>query len=96
MGKWSVSREAWSGRVYPAFCTGWLYVTSPRVALGLAEVKTSSSSLLSSPVQVAATELSLLPMAGVDDVFVSGILRQRLGVPATQLSPGVCSKVTAS
>ena len=40
MGKWSVSWEAWSGRVYPAFCTGWLYVTSPRVALGLAEVKT--------------------------------------------------------
>ena len=80
MGKWYMPEGDMPRRVYPDYCPGWLYVTTPRVGLALAEVATTH-----------ATEV--LPMAKMDDVFVTGILREHLGLQLTQLAPGLSSKL---
>jgi hypothetical protein len=38
LAKWNMPHADMPRRVYPDFCPGWLYVTTPRVALALAEV----------------------------------------------------------
>lgn len=76
MGKWSVSREEMSRRVFPDFCPGWLYVTTPKVGLGLAEIAWKSR--------------DLIPVARLDDIFVTGFLLERLaGVSLQQLNNGL-------
>ena len=80
LGKWYIAREDLPRRVYPDYCPGWLYVTTPKVGLALAEV-------------AAQYAEEVLPMAKMDDVFVTGILRERLGMGLTQLAPGSWSRV---
>lgn len=65
MSKWSISKEDMERRVYPDFCPGWLYVITPRVGLALAEVGVKNS-------------YELMPKARLDDIFVTGFLRERL------------------
>jgi len=65
MSKWSISKEDMERRVYPDFCPGWLYVITPRVGLGLAEVGVKKSD-------------ELMPKARLDDIFVTGFLREKL------------------
>ena len=55
-------------------------MTTPKVGLALAEV-------------AAQYAEEVLPMAKMDDVFVTGILRERLGMGLTQLAPGSWSRV---
>lgn len=77
MGKWSISAEDMPRRVYPDFCPGWLYVTTPRVGLALAEVSVLHHHVL-------------MKTARLDDIFVTGFLRERLpGVTLRQLHHGV-------
>jgi hypothetical protein len=77
MGKWAISHEDMGRRVYPDFCPGWLYVTSPRVGLALAEVS------------VVAPEDPLMRVARLDDIFVSGFVRERVeGVSVRQFEGG--------
>ena len=80
LGKWFMSREDLPRRVYPDYCPGWLYVTTPKVGLALAEVAAKYAD-------------EVLPMAKMDDVFVTGILRERLGLSLTQLAGGAWSRV---
>ena len=71
----SVSREEMSRRVFPDFCPGWLYVTTPKVGLGLAEIAWQSR--------------DLIPVARLDDIFVTGFLLERLaGARLQQLNNG--------
>jgi hypothetical protein len=65
MAKFFVSREELNRRAYPDLCFGWLYVTTPRVGLALAEVAASGSE-------------QLLSRADRDDYFITGFLRERL------------------
>ena len=46
MGKWSISVKDMPRRVYPDFCPGWLYVTTPKVGLALAEVSVRNAEVL--------------------------------------------------
>ena len=39
-GKWTVNESAWPAPTFMDHCFGWLWVTSPRVAAGLASVAT--------------------------------------------------------
>jgi len=76
MSKWSISKADMSRRVYPDFCPGWLYVVSPRVGLALAEVSVLRAH-------------QLMPKARLDDIFVTGFLRERLPwARLQQLHPG--------
>lgn len=65
MSKWSISKEDMERRVYPDFCPGWLYVMTPRVGLALAEVGVKHAQ-------------ELMSKARLDDIFVTGFLRERL------------------
>jgi len=65
MSKWSISKEDMDRRVFPDFCPGWLYVLTPRVGLALAEVGMLKSN-------------ELMMRARLDDIFVTGFLRERL------------------
>jgi len=65
MSKWSISKEDMERRVFPDFCPGWLYVITPRVGLALAEVGVQNSR-------------ELMTKARLDDIFVTGFLRERL------------------
>lgn len=77
MGKWSIQREEMDRRVYPDFCPGWLYVTTPRVGLLLAEVS------------VVLPGHRLINAAKLDDIFVTGFLRERVsGVTVEQFQGG--------
>ena len=77
MGKWSISVQDMPRRVYPDFCPGWLYVTTPKAGLALAEVSVKNSEVL-------------MATARLDDIFVTGFLRERLpGVLLRQLHGGV-------
>jgi len=77
MGKWSISVKDMPRRVYPDFCPGWLYVTTPKAGLALAEVSVRNAEVL-------------MATARLDDIFVTGFLRERLpGVMLRQLHGGV-------
>ena len=81
MGKWSISKEDMARRVYPDFCPGWLYVTTPRVGLALAEVSVKNHP-------------ALMKTARLDDIFVTGFLREFLPwVRLGQLNGGVLGEV---
>ena len=80
LGKWYMARDDLPRRVYPDYCPGWLYVTTPKIGLALAEVAAQYAD-------------EVLPMAKMDDVFVTGILRERLGMSLTQMAPGLWSRV---
>jgi len=72
MGKWSVTHSEMSRRVFPDFCPGWLYVTTPRVGLHLAEVANMATDIVN--------------VARLDDIYVTGFLRERLeGITLQQL-----------
>ena len=72
MNKWSVTTDI---RLYPDYCFGWLYVTTPAVGLALAEV--------------SVLHRKKLVMTN-DDNFVTGILRSHLaGVTIQQLEGGL-------
>ena len=76
MSKWSISVEDMSRRVYPDFCPGWAYVTTPRVGLALAEVSVKNHG-------------KLMKTARLDDIFVTGFLREFLPwVKLRQLNDG--------
>jgi hypothetical protein len=51
-------------RVYPDFCPGWLYATTPMFALELAEVASSNSDVFA--------------MSRFDDFFITGFARERI------------------
>ena len=77
MGKWSISISDMPRRVFPDFCPGWLYVTTPRVGLALAEVSVKNYP-------------ALMKTARLDDIFVSGFLREYLpNVKLQQLHDGI-------
>ena len=77
MGKWSISIDDMPRRVYPDFCPGWLYVTTPRVGLALAEVSVKNFP-------------ALMKTKRLDDIFVTGFLREYLSdVRLSQLHGGV-------
>ena len=72
MNKWRVDTDL---ALYPHYCFGWLYVTTPAVGLALAEV--------------SVTKRRSLVMTN-DDNFVTGILRSHLaGVSIEELEGGV-------
>ena len=76
MNKWSVQTNI---RLYPDYCFGWLYVTTPAVGLALAEV--------------SVIKRKKLVMTN-DDNFVTGILRSHLPwVNIRQLEGGVSGTV---
>lgn len=81
MGKWSVSREEMPRRVHPDFCPGWLYVTTPRVGLALAQTGVD-------------TAHELMAVSKLDDIFVTGFLRERLPwVQLQQFDSGISGTV---
>lgn len=78
----SVSHSEMSRRVFPDFCPGWLYVTTPRVGLHLAEVANMATDIYN--------------VARLDDIYVTGFLRERLrGITLQQLhSKGIHIKIS--
>ena len=65
MAKFFITSYELQRRVYPDLCFGWLYVTTPRVGLALAEV-------------AAINHEELQPRANRDDYFITGFLREKL------------------
>ena len=79
--KFFISRAELGRRVYPDLCFGWIYVTTPRVGLALAEV-------------AARRPEELLARANRDDYFITGFLRERLPwVQIRQLEGGLSGLV---
>jgi len=77
MGKWSISHEDMSRRVFPDFCPGWLYVTTPKMGLAMAEVS------------VVSADDVLMKVARLDDIFVTGFIRERVkGLEVKQFHDG--------
>ena len=74
-GKWSPTWAEMARRTWPDFCFGWLWVTSPRVGVALAEV-------------AARLEPDMVHLARWDDSFVTGFLRERLGLGVSGLATG--------
>ena len=75
--KFFISRAELGRRVYPDLCFGWIYVTTPRVGLALAEV-------------AAARPGELRARSDRDDYFITGFLRERLPwVQVRQLEGGL-------
>ncbi|XP_050426451.1 uncharacterized protein LOC126836838 [Adelges cooleyi] len=75
--KYYVSRQQYKPAVYPNFCTGPAYLLTRgavgpiyKRALGMADNRTASQSNLSSP-----------PYLKLEDVFLTGIVAQDLGIP---------------
>lgn len=80
MGKWSISKRDMPRRVFPSFCPGWLYITTPRVGLALAEVAVIKHD-------------HLINKSKLDDIFVSGFIREYLpDVKLSQLGDGRIGK----
>lgn len=76
MGKWSISKDDMPRRVFPSFCPGWLYLTTPRVGLALAEVGVLRNK-------------NLVNKSKLDDIFVTGFIREHLpNIALRQLSDG--------
>ena len=75
LAKWRVTWEELPRSHYPDYCFGWLWVTTPGLGMGLAEVATYHA-------------VEVMGMVTHDDSFVTGILRERLGVEVTGLVPG--------
>jgi len=74
MGKWSVKTYEMSRRVYPDFCPGWAYVTSPATGIRLAEMS-------------ANLPENLKRLKRLDDIFFSGVTREHVaGTRVEQLS----------
>ena len=75
-GNWSVSKEEYDEDVMPDFCTGFLYVTTPRVGAAL---------LQAGLVMYGGTETEQ-----IEDSLITGILRERLpGVYLDTLETGL-------
>merc|ERR1711963_1024148 len=74
----AISHEDMSRRVYPDFCPGWLYVTTPKVGLAMAEAS------------LVTPSDPLMRVARLDDIFVAGFLRERVpGVKVQQFHDGL-------
>jgi len=54
--------------IFPDFCPGWLYITTPEVGLGLAIVAAHDKNIQ----KVLAAEET------IEDVFITGVIRERL------------------
>lgn len=75
MGKWAVSYKEMSRRVYPDFCPGWAYVTSPVMGQRISEA--------------AASIEQVSPMKRLDDIYITGYALERIqGSRIAQLKPG--------
>jgi len=66
-GNWSLTKEDLEDDIMPDFCSGFLYITSPRVGYKL--VQAGMHMYPEKEVRIA------------EDYLVAGVLRQRLGVP---------------
>jgi len=77
MAKFFITSYELQRRVYPDLCFGWLYVTTPRVGLALAEV-------------AATNHEELRERANRDDYFITGFLREKLPwISLRQLDGGI-------
>ena len=65
MAKFFISRQELNRRVYPDLCFGWLYVTTPKVGLALAETAAKDWEEVKS-------------RSDRDDYFITGFLREKL------------------
>ena len=78
-GNWSVSKEQYELDTMPDFCTGFLYVTTPRVGAGL--------------VQAGLMLYRDSDVEQIEDSLITGVLRERLeGVVLDTLETGVMAK----
>lgn len=63
--KWFVSEDEFSGKEYPDYLSGWMYVTVPRTAKSL----------------VLAASDPFMPIFWIDDTWITGILRAKKHIP---------------
>ena len=63
-GNWSVSKEEYEEDIMPDFCTGFLYVTTPRIGAAL--------------VQAGHVLYGETDTSQIEDSLIAGILRERL------------------
>jgi len=81
MGKWSIQWEELPRRVHPDFCPGWLYVTTPQVGLALSVI-------------AAETSEELAGVRKLDDIYVTGHLRERVSwVGLDHLDQGIYGRI---
>ena len=79
-GNWSLSKDELEADILPDFCTGFLYITSPKVGAALVQV----GLVLYSQTEVVVTE----------DYLIAGVLRERLpAVSLDTLETGVTAKM---
>ena len=78
-GNWSISKQQFDLDTMPDFCTGFLYVTTPKVGAQL--------------VQVGHKLYSGTEVEQIEDSLITGVLRERLGgVVLDTLETGVMAK----
>ena len=78
-GNWSISKQQFELDTMPDFCTGFLYVTTPRVGAQL--------------VQVGHKLYRETEVEQIEDSLITGVLRERLeGVVLDTLETGVMAK----
>ncbi|EDW82693.1 uncharacterized protein Dwil_GK10121 [Drosophila willistoni] len=61
--KWFVTRQEYPHALYPAYLSGWLYITNVPTAARL------------------VAEAERLPIFWIDDTWLTGVVRQQLGIP---------------
>ncbi|XP_022219055.2 beta-1,3-galactosyltransferase brn isoform X2 [Drosophila obscura] len=61
--KWYVTRQEYPHALYPAYLSGWLYITNVATATRL------------------VAEAQRVPIFWIDDTWVTGVVRARLGIP---------------
>ncbi|EDV92037.1 GH24694 [Drosophila grimshawi] len=61
--KWFVTRQEYAHALYPAYLSGWLYITNVPTAARL------------------VAEAERVPIFWIDDTWLTGIVRTRLGIP---------------
>lgn len=76
MGKWSVKTFEMNRRVWPDFCPGWAYLTTPSTAIRIAEMSANMKD-------------DVLRVNRLDDIYMSGyVFGQIEGAKLEQLSGG--------
>ena len=77
LSKWSLQGDEYQRRVLPAYCTGWVYVTSPELSLRLAEMATNLQ-----PEEMTTSK--------VCDRFITGIVRERISGSSVDMLTRPC------
>lgn len=66
--KWFVTQQEFSGKIYPDYLSGWMYITTPNTARSLVKASVGEKSAI----------------FWIDDIWITGILRDKLNISISE------------